>query len=213
MKILTKIGVFVLAMLIMAPFMAACGKPTATETPTQAKKITLADVSTVLNMSSELPASFERLDAATEGLSNQDMGLGPEFTEVELFLSEEPFQVIFAYYGILESQIEQAGSDAILQDEEQVKSMILEGMRAEAGDEAIQLGDIEFEASNPDVGDLAILGSGSMNTSGVSIGYDFMAFKVNKVYVFVVSVYLPGESVSLVPVARGIEQRIGTFSQ
>ncbi len=52
-----------------------------------------------------------------------------------------------------------------------------------------------------------------MSAYGFSMGYDMLIFKSNKVYVFIMSVYLPGESVSLVALAEGVEQRIGVFSQ
>ncbi|MFC1897931.1 hypothetical protein ACFLX8_05185, partial [Chloroflexota bacterium] len=59
----------------------------------------------------------------------------------------------------------------------------------------------------------AVLGSGTISAYGVSAGYDMLMFKSNKVYVIIMSMYLSGESVSLVPLAEGIEQRIGMFSQ
>jgi len=210
MKTIVKIGIFVLALLIMVVPAVACGEPTA---PLSEKKITLADAPIVLDMSSELSASFERLDAASEGFSNEDMGLGPDFSEVEMFFSEEPFQIVFAYLGIIESRVERAGVDAIFKDEEQVKSMVLEGLRAGAAEEGVELSEATIEVSYPDVGDLAVLGSGTMGAYGFSMGYDMLVFKSNKVYVSIFSIYLPGESVSLAPLAIGIEQRIEVFSQ
>ena len=88
MKSTVKMGIFILALLIMVVPAVACGEPTASLSK---KKITLSDAPTVLDMAWELSASFERLDAASEGMSNKDMGLGPDFSEVELFLSEEPY--------------------------------------------------------------------------------------------------------------------------
>ncbi len=206
----TKIVIFTLALVIMIMPAVACGESTTITTP---KKITLADAPTVLDMSSELPASFERLDAASEGMSNKDMGLGPDWSEVELFLSEEPYQIVFAYLTIIESRLERAASDALFNDEEQIKSIVLEGLRVGAAEEGVDLANATVEVTYPDVGDLSLLGTGTMSAYGVSIGYDMLMFKNNKVYVFIVSIYLPGESASLVPLAEGIEQRIGMFSQ
>jgi len=210
MKIITKIVILTLAVVIMGMPAVACGEPTA---PPSVKKITLADAPTVLDMSSDLPASFERLDAASEGLSNKDMGLGPDFSEVELFLSEEPYQIIFAYLTIIESQLDRASSDALMKDEEQIKSVVVENLRAGAAEEGVELGNVQVQVTYPDIGDLAVSGSGTMSAYGFSMGYDMLVFKSNKVYVFIMSTYLPEESVSLVPLARGIEQRIGMFSQ
>ena len=210
MKIAIKVGIFMLALLIMVVPIVACGEPT---TPPSEKKITLADAPIVLNMSSELPTSFERLDAASEGLSNEDMELGSDFSEVELFLSEEPYQMVFAYLGIIESQLERASSDALMRDKEQIESMVLENLRAGAAEEGGELSEATVEVTHPDVGDLAVLGSGTVGAYGASIGYDMLIFKSNKVYVFIFSMYLPRESVPLALLARGIEQRIGMFSQ
>ena len=217
MKIVVKIAIFMLAVVIMVMPIVACGEPTApsesAEPTSTLKKITLADASIVLDMSSELPASFECLDAASEGFSNKDLGLGSDFSEVELFLSEEPYQIVFAYLCIIESQLERATSDAFMKDEEQIESMVLENLRAGAAEEGVELSEANVEVTHPDVGDLAVLGSGTMGAYGFSMGYDMLLFKSNKVYIFIFSIYLPGESVSLVPLARGIEQRIGVFSQ
>ena len=212
MKIATKIAIFVLALLIMVVPAMACGETVAPSISAK-PKITLADAPTVLDMAWELSASFERLDAASEGLSNEDMGLGPDFSEVELFFSEEPFQMVFAYLAIIESRVERAGADAIFKDEEQVKSMVLENLRAGAAEEGVELANAEVQVTYPNVGDLAVLGSGTMSAYGVSMGYDILILKSNKVYVSINSVYLPGESVPLAPLAIGIEQRIGMFSQ
>jgi len=211
-KIAIKIGIFVLALLIMVVPVVACGETVAPSTSAK-PKITLSDAPAVLDMAWELSASFERLDAASEGLSNEDMGLGPDFSEVELFFSEEPFQMVFAYLTIIESRVERAGADAIFKDEEQVKSMVLENLRAGAAEEGVELANAEVQVTYPNVGDLAVLGSGTMSAYGVSMGYDILILKSNKVYVSINSVYLPGKSVSLAPLAIGIEQRIGVFSQ
>lgn len=186
---------------------------TASSTSDQTEKITLADAPLVLDMSSELPTSFERLDATAEGMSNKDLGLGPDFSEVELFLSEDPYQMVFAYFSIIESKMERATTDALLKDEEQIKPIAIEGLRAGAAEEGLELGDVTVNVTYPNIGDLAVLGSGTVSAYGSSLGYDLLMFKSNKVYVFISSLYLPGENVPLPPLAEGIEQRIGAFSQ
>ncbi len=213
MKTVIKMGIFILALLITVLPVVACEEPATSSTPSQAKKITLADAPVVLDMSSELPTSYEHLDAASEGMSNKDLGLGSDFSEVELFMCEEPYQIIFAYFCIIESKLERATSDALMKDEEQIKSMALENLRAGAAEEGVELADATVEVTYPYIGELAVLGSGAMISYGTSIGYDLLMFKSNKVYVFIASVYLPGESMSLISLARGIEQRIGNFSQ
>ncbi len=107
--------------------------PTAPIAPTQPKvtpkKITLADAPIVLDLSPLLPVSFEHLDAASEGMSNKDLGLGPKASEVVLFLSEEPYQMIWGFLGIIESRSEHATTDALFRDEQQVRNTIYWGLK------------------------------------------------------------------------------------
>ena len=216
MKIIAKIAILIIAMGIMVMPVVACGEPTpapsAPSLPT-AEKITLADAPMVLDLSPLLPASFEHVDAASEGLSNADMGLGSDCSEVELFLSEEPYQMIYCFLMIIESRIERATSDAILKDEQQITSMIVESLKAGAIEEGFELEVPEVQVTYPDIADLAVLGEGRMTTYGMSIGFDMLFFKSNKVYVFIYSMDLSLEKQSLVPLAREIEHRIGMFSQ
>ena len=106
-KVIKCIGLLLVPALF---FIVACSQPaepTSTQ-PTQPvlKKITLDDSPTVLDLLPLLPTSFERLDAASEGMSNSDMGLGSDFSEVEVILNEDPYQLIFAYLAILEEDDE-----------------------------------------------------------------------------------------------------------
>ena len=86
------------------------------KTETQ-KKLTLADAETVLNFLSVLPVTFIKVDAASEGMSNADMGLGDDFSEVQLFISDEPFQMIYGIITIVDSQIEQASFNSVMNNE------------------------------------------------------------------------------------------------
>jgi len=100
-----------------------------------------------------------------------------------------------------------------LRDEELVESIVMEGIQLGAAEEGVESVDVDTNITYPDIGDLTVLGSGTMSAYGVNIGYDILMFKSIKVYVFIASTYLPGESVSLTLLAEAIEQRIGTFSQ
>ena len=209
MKTAIKAGISTIVILLTIVSIYACKE---SDTSSLGKKITLADSTTVLDMTPELPEGSSHLDAASEGFSNRDMELGPDFSEVELFVCY-PYQMVFAYMCILESQAERAATDAIIRDEEQIESMVLVNLQAGAAEEGVYLSDVNVEISYPDVGDLAVYGSGTVSAYGIDIGYDLLMFKVNKVYVYVASLYLSEKSVSLVTVAEGIEQRIGMYSQ
>ena len=218
MKIVTKIVIFTLALVIVVMPAVACGEPAPTPTPTPTlapapKKITLADAPVVLDLSPLLPATFEQVDAASEGLSNKDLGLGPDWSEIEVFLSEEPYQLLLTYLTIVESRIEQAATNAVMKDKQQVQSMVIEGLRVSLAEENIELSNAQISVTYPDIAELAVSGEGSFATLGVSMGYEMLWFKSNKVYVFMESTYLSLEKQPLVPIAREIEHRIGMFSQ
>ena len=59
------------------------------------QKNTLADAEDILNLSPLLSVDFDKVDAASEGMSNAQSGLGDDFSEVHLFLCDEPFQMIW----------------------------------------------------------------------------------------------------------------------
>lgn len=210
------IWLIVSCLMVGALLLASCG-PAAVEEEvvpevTPSKKITLDDSPIVLDLLPLLPTGFERLDAASEGMSNKDMELGPDFGEVEVFLNEEPYQVIFAYLGIFESRIDQASSDAFLKDDEMVESMIIENIKAGAAEEGVEA-DVVVDITHPQLGDLAMLGKGTMSAFGVYMGYDMLVFKVNKVYVFIMSIYLSDDNESLLPIGKEIAHRINMYSQ
>jgi len=184
--------------------------PSPTESTVSTREITMADAPAILDMSSDLPVKFEHVDAASEGMSNKDFELGPEFSEVELFLSDEPFQEVFAYMTIIESRAEQAVSDNFLRDEEQVKSQILYYLKQGAIEEGVVLTDVELHTTFPNVGELAILGSGEATFDTMRLGYDLLIFKNGKVYVSVAEYYM-GEHLSIVSCTEGINRRIESF--
>jgi len=216
-RIIRYIGLLLLPALF---FIVACSQPIE-PTPTQPaqpvlKKITLDDSATVLDLLPLLPIGFEHLDAASEVMSNKDLGLGPvfsEISEVEVFLNKEPYQLIFAYLGISESLIEQAVVDIFLKDDEMVESMIIEALKVGAAEEGIDEFDAVVDITHPQLGDLAALGIGTISVFGVDSGYDMLIFKINKVYVYIISMYLSEDKHPLLPIGEKIEHRIGMYSQ
>ncbi len=180
--------------------------------PAPAREITLADAPAILDMSSDLPARFDHVDAASEGMSNKDLELGPEFSEVELFLSDEPFQMVFAYMTVVESRIERASFDALIRDEEQLKSNIIYWLEVGFVEEGMELPDVDLHATYPDIGELAALASGQMTTYGVPMGVDLLMFKNGEVYVAICQFYYES-GLSTVPLAEGTNQRIEALTK
>ena len=122
----SKLFFAVVTLALLVATVVGCAGPGLTPTPPPAHEITLADARAILDMSSALPTRFQHVDAASEGMSNEDLALGPEFSEVEMFVADEPFQQICAYMTVMKSPIQRAGEDRFIRDEEQVKSTVLD---------------------------------------------------------------------------------------
>ncbi len=176
------------------------------------KKITLDDAADILNISLLLPSRFEHIDAASEGMSNEDMGLGSDFSEVKLFLSEDPFQMIYGVLGISESRIEQAVFDGQIRDEDQIKSVIAENIMIGAAEEGVELEVPTVEITHPRIGDSAILGEGYIETYGFQFGFDTLWFRDKSVIVLIYSLYISADNVSLLKIAEEIENRLSKYS-
>jgi len=176
-------------------------------------KIRLSDAPAILDLSTELGTGFERLDAAAEGMSNRDMQLGSDFSEVQVFLSAEPYQMVFTYMAVVERRSDQVAQDAFMRDEKQIRQLVVENLQQGASEEGVDVSDAKVEITYPTLGDQAVLGTGSFTASSVGIGFDLLMFRSQTVLVFVASVYLPGENKGLLPVGTGIEQRIKSFGQ
>jgi hypothetical protein len=195
-----------------APVPIPTTAPKPTPTPSL-KKISLDDALVVLDLSPLLPDNFENLDAASEGLSNKDMGLGSEVSEVELFLSEEPFQMIYGMLTIISSRIGRASSDALFKNEQQIKDLLIQNIVAGLNKENVDASYVQTSISYPNIADLAIYGEGQINYSGVNMGFDILWFRSNSVYVFLYSAYYDPDRISLEPIAKEITHRISMFSQ
>jgi len=113
--------------------------------------------------------------------------------------------------GIIESRIEQASSDTFLKDDEMVEDLLVESIKAGAAEEGVDL-DVLVSITHPQIGDLAVLGEGTMSSYGYYIGYDVLMFKVNKVYVFVWSMYYSEDHEPLLKIGREIVHRINMYS-
>lgn len=192
------------------PSPTSTSTPMPTPTSSPRRDLVLSDAPELLNLSSLLPSVFEHIDAASEGLSNEDLGLGPECSEVEVFLREEPYQLIYTFLGIEKSRIGKASSDALFRDDEQVKAMIEYNVQLGAEEAGMYDHRIEnIETFHPDIGDLAILGSAVATSFGFYYGFDCLFFRRGDVYIFMYSVYLSEENkLSLEAVGKDLDEQL-----
>lgn len=185
---------------------------TLTPIPIQ-RKITLTDAPDVLYLLPILPTKFEKVDAASEGLSNADLKLGADCSEVELFLSDDPFQMIYGFMYIAESRIERAGFDSIMKDELKIKKLIIENIKAGANKEGVEIQEPTIKISYPIVGDMSLLGEGYFSSYGMEIGFDTLWVRMNKVYIIIYSAYYSLNRQQLLPIGKELARRVSLYSQ
>ena len=191
-----------------APTPAPAPKPQ----PAPISKITIEDGPRILDLFPLCPG-FEKLDAASEGMSLENMGIyDPNCCEVQLFLLEEPFQMTYGFLCIDESRVAQVGFDAVIRDTKQVKTLVEENLKAGAAEEGIELTVPEIQITYPNIGDAAVLAEGQMETYGFIFGFDTLWFRQKSVHVFLYSTYGSLERQTLVPFAEAIKQRIDQYS-
>lgn len=177
------------------------------------KKIALADAVSILDLASLLPSRFEHVDAASEGMSNKDMGLGSDCSEVQVFVSRDPFQMVYGFMAIINSTVEGAVFDRQLEDDTQMKDMIKEAILAGAEEEGVQAAIPDIEVSHPGIGDSAIFGKGSLEIMGFYFGFDILFFRDNKVYMFLYSLSMSSDEVDLLTISQEVGTRVGNYSQ
>jgi hypothetical protein len=178
-------------------------------------KITLEDAEYILNLLPVLPSRFEKVDAASEGMSNADMGLGSDFCEVQLFLSDEPFQMIYGVMAILESRIDSSSFDSVMNDESMIKELLLENLMLGVIEEGFDPTEVDTDISitYPNLCDSSFLGEGFMSVVGLDIGFDTLWFRHGTVYVMLYSAYYTSDQQTLLPIGIAVEKRINQYSQ
>ena len=201
--------VMVSSLLVLVACTPASTTSTTLSTP---KEVTLEDASDIFNISLLLPSRFDQIDAASEGLSNEDLGLGSHYSEVYVYLAEDPFQLIYCALAISKSRIEQASWDSILKDEYQMKSTIIDNIEAGAEEGGVSLTMPSVDITHPDIGDSAMLGEGYIESYGFQLGFDTILFRSKTVYVVIASLYQSVDKVSLVKIAEEIEKRLDNYS-
>ena len=187
--------------------------PPAPNPSTILRKVTLADAEDILNLSPLLSMDFDKVDAASKGISNTQGGLGDDFSEVNVVLRDEPFQMIWGVMTILDGRVERRSMDAAMNNEATISDIIMANVRAGALEEGFELDDIELNITYPSLGDMAFLGKGFLSTVGLEVGFDALWFRSNTVYILLYSTYYTSERYTLLPIAKELERRVSQFSQ
>ncbi len=176
--------------------------------------ITLDDAWDILDMGADLPAAFREVDAVGEGMSNADLGLGPDFSEVRLYLMDSPFSLLWGTMSIVEGSIAQAGTDEALRDEAAFLQEMQQGLESDFLEMEGGLTEFQGTTSRPNIGDTAILASAYAVADFGDLGLvdmyiDQLAFRQGDCFVLLQRAsYFEDYPVPLETVARGIVQRI-----
>lgn len=183
------------------------------QSTTGLKKISLSDATEILDINALLPDRFAQVDPASEGMSNKDMGLGSDCSEVQLFVSNDPFQMVYGFMAIIDSSIEGAVFDRQLEDDNSMKDMIKEAILAGAEEQGVQAAIPDILVSHPDIGDSSIYGKGSLEILGFYFGFDILFFRNNKVYIFLYSLSMTSDEVDLLAISKEVGNRVNNYSQ
>jgi hypothetical protein len=165
------------------------------------KEFTLADAPEVLDLSSLLPSRFEHIDADSEGLSNRDLGLGPDFSKVVLFRSDEPHELVYAYLTIVDRNIDV-----------ETEFKIADGLKAGIP------GAFKPFPSGTDIAQQAVWaavrqeGGGGGGISSDE-GWDLEIIRIDRIIVALYRVSESPDKEPLYPLAEQIERRTSKFSQ
>ena len=193
--------------------------PTVAPTPTPAPKpaITLDDAPSYLNVSDILPG-FARLDPRQEGGTKEDvwglqMGNSVEqFSELQLYLSEKPFQYMWIMMGVFPSRAELASWKAVVRDEKTFSQQFVQGF-VEAFTARSGLKDVpepSMTCRDVAVGDFARLCELSLVYQGGQIQMDVVLMFQENTVVLIYDMWYPAEpaTVDILTVARTVSSRI-----
>jgi len=172
-------------------------------------KIALSDAPYILNMAENLPPRFQKTDAAQTFTAEKIADLGTGASEIQLFISNEPYQVIYSAVIKASGLLEQAYYDGLLKDDMQFKDYMLKYLRKSAAENSIQMTDPSFSVSHPSIGDISAYATSTINMEGEDYIYSAMIFKKYQVYIITVSLSFTDEdSVPINPLCIEIIHRM-----
>jgi hypothetical protein len=206
----------ILATLLLLAALPACQSPEETEPDVEAPRITLADAPEILNLSSLLPPGFAQEDPELRGPSKEDLGLGADASEVQVYRADSPFQTVYCFLRIIEDQEERRRTDLAIYDEDGTRRLMntyLDAVAASSRGGVFIEPDIHI--SYPEVGTGAVLAQGGISFDDTAVTFDMLLFRstASRVYVSVHSWYVSPPRVSVTEIARKIEQRIEGFGR
>jgi len=187
--------------------------PSTTPEPENTKiELTLDDSKEVLELLSILPDSFTTIDAESMGITREKMGFPSDCSEFEAVMSVNPVQMIAANYCLLDSETRIAVQDAMIKDEKLLRNLLESGIKMSADIKGIDVTGTVTNITYPKIGDLAVIGEGTMSAKGQTMGYDLAIVRAGKVSLTIISVYFSKDRHKLTPLAEAIVDRIKSYN-
>ncbi len=137
--------------------------------------MSLDDAAYYLDASAVLPG-FRQVDPCDEGFRNEDLGLGPSFSEVRCYVSEQPFELVWLYMFVASGEFEKAAARAELRDQEAQEEAILASLRGGMAPEEAQWMEVAIEWSVPPLADTASMAQVTMDVYGEASQAEFLMF-------------------------------------
>jgi hypothetical protein len=214
MKDFPKTMTLALIVLVSVVVMTGCVTPE-DQKPTG---MTLEDAPAVLDLSAVLPSGFVKLDewqALAQGVTKENLGLGADASEPQVFASGSPFQLVYCFLRIIENATEQSAAAGTLFDESTVRGMTTTFLDFVAAEQGLDLPEPRIAVTYPAIGVGAALAEGEIEILDDTLRFDMLSFrsKDKRVFGFVHSWYLPGEQQSVLRLGREIEKRITAFDR
>lgn len=186
-----------------------------TPEPRSRPELTLDDAPYFLDVGSVLPG-FKKLDPTQDGFTKEELGLGPRVSDVVVYLSEQPFQFVMVFMGLLSGDIEKASARVGLRREEALEEFLIAGL-FEGMSQFFDPGSVETDVqwNKVSVGDTAKLAQVTMTDLGLVLAeVDVLLFLQEEgremAQVIVMSVWLPEApaAVDTLTVGREVSSRI-----
>jgi len=185
---------------------------------TQEKSITLDDAPDILDLSDYLPDRFAHVEAWRLQLSKENVGLGPDASEVEVFLSQEPYQLLYFFIRVVESVEEQDRAMDAIYDSQGVETTMKPYIEQAARRQDVESVSPRIEVFYPAIAGGAVLGQGRADLGEYDLHFDMLWFRSEspRAFVYLYSWYTaaeeelgpPLDTVSLISVAREVGLRI-----
>jgi hypothetical protein len=208
-------AMLLLPSVLAAATAAACAPPE--EVIPQPARVTKADAPEILDLVEALPFGFREADAASRGVSREALGLGPDATSVWAYQSSQPYQFLYSYIRIIESEIDQRRASLELNDEETIRLAVRSFFQGAVDrNDEVEFTEPEIQVSYPKIANGGVLAEGQMEMDDYTLRMATLGFRSSDPRAFV---YVQSWYVSTIPpqpvLAMGeeIESRIKDFGQ